>query len=630
MKYLTLLLLIFPGIASAQFRFEDITRHANIDMQSVGELSAGPGVVVFDLNGDGWDDFYMSGGYDSDKIYLNMQDGTFKNVTPSNVAIHLDYRTYPRGGSAFDYNNDGFPDLYLCCNGRDILWRNNGDGTFTDVTRPAQLNFPLDKNESNSSTFGDFDGDGDNDIYVGRWVDELNFVRDAAQNEVAYAHKGFPNWLYVNNGNGTFTENAKILGVEGDTGCTNIALFFDYDRDGDLDILVGNDFGVQIMPNRVFKNMLMETGKATFVDMTDSIGLDQHLFCMGIGPNDFNRDGKFDFYETSIGPERLMQNMGGAFKNVGDSVGISNGYELKGSYMTTTWTALMSDFDNDGWEDGFIVHGYIGAIPPWETNPNRIDTCQFAHNIGGHFEDYTLQSGVIVDTLEARGAAYLDVDHDGKLDIAVASHDHGTGGRPLDYRVLHNVTPSSDKTHWLEMRFNAVRTAKEGIGTIVDVWAGGIIHSRQVSTGGGFGSQNSLMQHVGLGEFTVADSIVVYWPCDKYRHRTVNRYYNVPSDQILHFTEDTSATSGTSSVASSAMQQIKVYPTPAHNTLKVENLEASVGKRFEIFDLLGIRQLDVTGSESTFSLSIGGLKPGCYTLRITSAGSAVTKQFVKE
>src|SRR5205085_5063973 len=126
---------------------------------------------------------------------------------------------------------------------------------------------------------------------------------DTVTHKVIYTNKGFPNWFYVNNGDGTFTERAKEFNVDGDTGCSNIALFFDYDRDGDLDILVGNDFGVEEMPNRVFKNMLMETGTATFVDVTDSVGLNQKLFCMGIGPNDYNRDGNFDFYETTVGPD---------------------------------------------------------------------------------------------------------------------------------------------------------------------------------------------------------------------------------------------------------------------------------------------------------------------------------------
>src|SRR5579872_6359456 len=144
--------LFVPGLVSAQFLFKDVTAPSGIYMRSSGVGDVGPGVVIFDLDGDGWDDIYMSGGLDSDKIYLNMHDGTFRNIATLEFAVHSTYsgpfRTYPRGGIAFDYDNDGFPDIYSVCENRDILWHNNGDGTFTDMTRLARLNFPLDQNES--------------------------------------------------------------------------------------------------------------------------------------------------------------------------------------------------------------------------------------------------------------------------------------------------------------------------------------------------------------------------------------------------------------------------------------------------------------------------------------------------
>ena len=655
MKFLLVFIFLLPGLAQAQYLFQDVTLPANLLMRSSETSDIGPGVVIFDLDGDGWDDIYMPGGLDSDKIFLNMHDGTFKNVATNSFAIHdPNRRLIPRGGSAFDYDNDGFPDIYAVCENRDILWHNNGDGTFTDKTRIAQLNYPLDQNESNSSTFGDFNGDGYNDLYVARWIQEAKFLSDGPGNDTGYAHKGFPNWFYVNNGNGTFSERAKEFGVDGDTGTSNIALFFDYDRDGDLDLFVGNDFGVQLKPNQVFKNMLMETGVATFVDVTKEIGMETHLFCMGIGPNDFNRDGKFDFYETSIGPEVLMQNKGdNTYSDVSSKVlpggkitpGVpgypigANGYERHWTNMTTTWTALFSDFDNDGFEDAMIVHGYEGGLSPWLANQNRLDTTVFLHNNLGNVLDDVTDSALVDQSgkrmyldIYGRGAAYLDYNHDGKVDICFAASGRNLGVEMRDFRLLKNITPNTESpNHWLEMRFTAVRTAKEGIGTIIDVWAGGAVRSRQVSTGGGFGSQNSLMQHVGLGGFTKADSVIVYWPCDKYRNRTINKYFDVAADQILHFTEDTTAKSGVHDTQSShGMENISIYPSPVRNVLNVQNLDASVSNHFEIYDLLGIKKIDVKGSENTFSLSVRDLKPGCYVLRITSDGNTVTKRFIKE
>jgi hypothetical protein len=630
-KYLFLLLVIMPGIASAQFLFKEVNKEAGIYMIATGASDAGPGVIIVDIDNDGWDDIYMSGGLDSDKLYHNMHDGTFQTILPPNITTHTasdgQWRAFTRGGIAFDYDNDGFTDLYLVCLNHDFLWHNNGDGTFTNTTRTANLNFPLDANQSMTATFGDIDGDGDNDFYVARWVELSKFSEDNTN----YAHKGFPNWMYMNNGNGTFTERAVEMHIDGDTGTTNIALLFDYDRDGDLDLLIGNDFGVTLTPNQVFKNMLMETGEATFVDVTKDIGMESHLFCMGIGPSDYNRDGNFDFYETTFGTDSMMMNNGdGTFKGVRDRVlPHGNGFERSGTgFMTTSWTALSGDFDNDGWEDYFIVHGFEGAIPPWLTNPNQLDTSLFYHNFGGRFEDYTDKA---MDEkyfdFRMRGAASFDYNHDGKLDFCIASQGFNSPVEPQDFRIIKNISTSSfeNNTHWLEMRFTAKRTAKEGIGTIVDVWAGGERHSRQVSTGGGFGSQNSLTQHVGLGEYPIADSIVIYWPADKNRHRQIDRYLNVKADTILNYVENTAA-----DVAPVPSKQTAViYPSPVNSVLNVKNLEGTGQKHFEIYDLLGIKHLDITGNESTFTLSVGNLKSGCYVLRITVNGNVITKQFIK-
>ncbi len=659
MKRLKLLLFVFlfvPGITSAQFLFKDVTPTTGIYMLSSGVGDVGPGVVIFDLDGDGWDDIYMPGGLDSDKLFLNMRDGTFKNIATPDFAVHgalpHPFRIYPRGGIAFDYDNDGYPDLYSACQNRDILWHNNGDGTFTDRTRNAHLNFPLDQNESNGATFGDFNGDGFNDFYVARWVNEYKFVQDGVGNQVGYAHKGFPDWFYVNNGDGTFTDRASDLSVGNDTGCGNIALFFDYDRDGDLDLLIGNDFGVELTPNQVYKNMLMETGTATFQRVDLQIGLQTHLFNMGIGPNDYDRDGNFDFYETSIGPEAFMRNNGdNTFKDVSKQIlPLRNGFERGGvGYYATSWTALMADYDNDGWEDGFIVHGFEGGIPPWISNPSKLDTSIFLHNIDTVFRDYT--DSALVDMngkrayldIMARGAAYLDFNHDGKLDICLASLSINLFQTKSNYRLLQNITADrSNAGHWLEFRFTARRTAKEAIGTIVDVWAGGIRHSRQVSTGGGFGSQNSLMQHIGMGEFTKADSINVFWLCDKNRHRQIDHYENIEADHLYYVMENMASVPDTklisllpvippSAVAVNSRSNVPVfYPNPASNVLHVQNLQPDVQKHFEIYDLLGIKQIDVTGSESSFSLSVNSLRQGCYVLRITSEGNTITKQFIKD
>jgi hypothetical protein len=205
-----------------------------------------------------------------------------------------------------------------------------------------------------------------------------------------------------------------------------------------------------------------------------------------------------------------------------------------------------------------------------------------------------------------------------------------------DFRVYHNVTPTENNGHWLQLKFTAKRTAKEAIGTIVDVWAGGKVCTRQVSTGGGQASCNSLTAYIGLGTFSKADSINVFWPADKFLHRQIDHYKNIPGNQFYHITEnmtdkpDPTLIEGVENDAQVTEQKPVLYPNPAKNILNLRNLQPEGKKRFEIYDLLGIRQLDVTGTEGVFSLSVGNLKPGSYILRITTGGSSVTRQFIKE
>ena len=623
--YLAFFLLLLPVEGSAQFLFQDVTIQSGVEMRSAGTANVGPGVIVLDFDNDGWDDLYLPGGFDSDKLYKNLHDGTFADVADSAFHLHND-KPRTRAGTAFDYNNDGLTDIYVCTENNDIFWRNNGNGSFTDVSEKIGMVRTLDQNQSNGATFGDFDGDGYNDLYVARWVNELKFLVNPDTTRAGFAYKGFPNWFYVNNGNGTFTERAKEFGIDGDTGCSNVAIFFDYDRDGDLDLLVGNDFGVEIMPNLVYKNMLMESGKATFIRVDSAIGMEQRLFCMGITPSDYDRDGDFDFFESSIGPMRLMQNNNNIFKDVAAAAHIPNGY-MPGhkDSLATTWTPLFADFDNDGWEDLFITHGFLPGIKPYITFQH--DTSVFLRNVGGTFEDVTRSTGVIFDQ-RGKGAALIDYDHDGKVDIVLGSLGAGIGVR--DFRVFHNITPDGSEgnpKHWMQLKFTAKRTAKEAIGTTVDVWAGGIVHSRQISTGGGQASCNSLTAFVGLGKYAKADSINIFWPADKFRHRQIDHYENVPADQMLHYTENMDNTSVPSSHVNEA---IKLYPTPAKNILNVQNAGSLRMTRYEIYNLLGIRQIDVTGSENIFSITVARLKPGCYMLRMTTNGNAVIKEFIKE
>ncbi len=619
-----ILAIVFAGVMlvhadlQAQIKFKDITKTSGFNLICASTTDYSPGMIVFDYDNDGWDDIYCVGGIGDDALYHNNHDGSFTDVSEkAGVAQHG--RSHTHGGVAFDYNLDGYVDLFVTCENHSILYRNNGDGTFTDVTKAAGIIDPPGANEDMSATVGDFNGDGYPDLYIARWADTLRTIPDPNRPGAGrYDNVGLPNFLYVNNGNGTFLEDAAAYGVN-DGACSVAALFVDYDRDGDLDLIVGNDFGPDQAPNHVYKNMLSETGVATFKEVGSQIGMDNRLFCMGIGVSDYDRDGDFDFAMSNIGPEPLMQNDGNHFHDVAAERGTMIGYFPNTTKDTikisrSSWTPLFSDFDNDGWEDLFMVYGSMPTIQPWHVY--EFDTSTFFRNTGGSFERMTPDSTGMKVTERGRAGALIDFNRDGKMDIVYGPLSFSPVNPSRGYRLYQNETPSTG--HWLEMKLHGTTCGREAIGTCVEVWTNGIRHLRQVTTGGAFMSMSTLTQHFGLANASVIDSILIFWP-----RRPVEKHYRVPADRIIEYTE------GASSVGRNAESTpIQLFPLPAHNALTLSNLDLQ--SNCQVYDLIGRKMLERKLSGHSGVLNLSGLIPGSYLLRIQSPLGSTTKRFIKE
>ena len=600
----------------AQIHLDDVSKVAGINNlpQPVDEVAGG--VVAIDFDKDGWEDFYCAGGEGYDGLYRNNHDGTFTDVSVA-AGIHDHGRIYSHGAAALDFDQDGWPDLYIACEGHDLLFRNNHDGTFTDVTKSAGIITPTGRNNNMTVTFGDFDGDGLNDIYVARYIDSvLDTYTDPNTGFPQYNDRGLHNYFYINNGNGTFTEAAAQYGID-NAGCGLIALFFDYDRDGDLDLLIGNDFGAYVLPNAVYKNMLSETGTASFVDVTEQLGMKNKLFCMGIGPSDFDRDGDFDFFETTIGPEAFMRNDGNHFTNIAQQSGAMMGtFSANGrSYDATTWSPIFVDLNNDGWEDLFEVHGTIPVFKPFETFEQ--DTTRIMQNMGGVFKDVTLTSGFTTFN-RGRGAMTFDYDHDGRMDLVVGSVPLVPINPTTGVKLLHNT--STNTGHWLEITLHGTTCGAEAIGTCIEVWEHGNRHLRQVSTGGTLCSQSSLTQHFGLGDASVADSILIFWP-----RKAVERYYNVGVDRRMEYTEGKQAVHG----ASSRDATMSLYPSIASDAVHVVGLHPK--DEVVIYDLLGREVATARTISTAVRIPVSTFASGAYTVHIrTNTGLSTTLKFVKQ
>ena len=611
--------------AFSQFRFEDATASAKIHQTSIPMGDIGGGVVVLDVNNDGWEDLYLPGTLGPDKLYLNQKDGTFQDIADSIFASHEYFSRFTHGGVAFDYNSDGFTDLFEVCRRDDLLWKNNGDGTFSNTSKIANIQESFDENISNGVTFGDMDGDGDNDIYVARWMKSIEVKPDSFGISRYYLH-GFPNHLYVNNDDGTFVEKAISFGVD-NLGTSNVATMFDYDKDGDLDILLGNDFGMVLLPNEVYQNQFAQTGVVSFNPVAKELGLDLPIYSMTVTPNDFDNDGDFDFHYTSIGAEYLMKNENGKFSNVAQQLGFQK--HVTPADLETpspvTWTALYSDFDNDGRSDVFVVHGYL--MININTRPgNELDTSRFYHQQpDGTLKDVTLTNGVVTD-IRGRGAAVFDYDRDGRLDIIMGSINRIPGVNTADFRLFHNITPVDPSRNWVQIQCLATTTAREAIGTTVEVWCKGKRYINQINSGGGMSSGNSLILHFGVADATIADSIILYWPMSKDMHRQVDRYYNVLLNrQITYQEQPRSSVSDT--IGNEKM--FTLYPSVTSKSISISGADNYALTSYQIVNLLGEVVLEISGRKPTVELLVSTVPPGSYFVKINSTRGQYILRFIK-
>ena len=355
-------------------------------------------------------------------------------------------------GAAFaDYDNDGHADLYVARKGTDVLFRNDGAGRFTDVTRAAGI---ADDSPGAGVSWGDYDNDGRLDLYVasyvrcvGKWATPY-----ALTSKVRY----YPDALYRNNGNGTFTDVTSLLGRGATRGAGFAAAWFDYNGDGRSDLYLGNDFiGGNPDHNRLWRNDGRAAGGWRFADVSDRSGTAFFMNTMGIAIGDFNRDLRLDLALSNIGANSVLRNNGnGTFTDVAPSVGAARPLQ-QAAVSSVTWGVGLYDFNLDGWDDLYLAAGNIvrrlgnGAQPERALRERR------------HRQALPRSSAPTGadDPGDSKGVAFADYDHDGRMDIFVVDQ----GGAP---RLFRNVTPAGTY-HWLEVRTQGTVSNRDGCGARV-------------------------------------------------------------------------------------------------------------------------------------------------------------------
>jgi len=498
-------------------KFTDITEAAGIgfkhslgdfDMSNIVEAT-GPGGAVFDFNNDGFPDIYfVNGRWHSDisdnrgralkgklwnALYRNNGDGTFTDVTEkAGVAGRED--SYGMAASAADYDNDGDLDLYVCNYGESVLYRNNGDGTFTDVTEKAGLSSP---GWALAAPWFDYNGDGRLDLFV---VHYLEYDKGAFQRTGAYykadnfpgplSYPGQPDSLYRNNGDGTFTDVTKEVGLWEPTGRGMGAVACDLDGDGDIDLYVTND----AMPN----NLWLNDGKGHFQDVATETGTafgegGQGVSSMGPFVADVDRNGLLDLLVPDMGYSSLMlQARPGFFNDVTAQSGVAL---LCGQY--TGWGGLLNDYDNDGYVDLFIANGDPHHLYIEESVLARWDG-------KGKFLDMARKSGDFFDhKYVGRGAAFADFDNDGDLDLLMSVID----GMPC---LLRN--DGGNRRNWLKVVPVRADTGMVALGATITVHANNLTMIQPALGVNGYLTSSDPRPHFGLGQAEQADSVEIRWP----------------------------------------------------------------------------------------------------------------------
>ena len=504
--------------------FSDITAAAGITFQHTISpekkylIESMPGgVLLLDYDGDGWLDIYFTnspsvgmavqGQKAKSALYRNNHDGTFTDVTEK---AGVGYPCWAMGGAVGDYNNDGWPDMLITCEEGMVLYRNNGDGTFTDVTKQAHL---TDPRWSTGAAFGDYDGDGFADLMVSRYVEfDLNHLPQFGVGATCRFRgipvqcgprgmKGLGDSLYRNNGDGTFTDVSKAAGVDDSSGYYGLGVVWsDFNDDGRPDLFVADDS----TPNYLYRN----DGKGHFTDVSyisgTAVGTDGgEMAGMGIAVCDFNHTGRFSIHVTNFEDQNnsLYRNDGNmAFTDVAYTAGVG---QITIPYLG--WGTGCVDLDNDGWPDLFVVNGHVYPQVDSLTAgaKYRQRKLVFLNRQNGTFADITNSVGPAVTIPQpSRGAAFGDLDNDGRIDVVVENID----GLPM---VLHNETTISN--HWITFQLVGTRCNRLGLGAKVRVVAGSLSQIDEVRSGGSYLSQNDLRLHFGLGPADKVDRVEVRW-----------------------------------------------------------------------------------------------------------------------
>jgi hypothetical protein len=504
--------------ASTRIHFE---HKSSPEAKFIAESMSG-GVALIDFDGDGWPDIYFTnapsvemalhGVKARSALFHNNHNGTFSDASDK---AGVAYPCFAMGAAVGDYNNDGRPDLLVTCLNGVVLYRNNGDGTFTDVTKASGLD--ADAGWATGAAFGDYDRDGWPDLFVSHYVDFHldNLPAFGAGKSCRYLGievqcgphglKGAPDNLYRNKGDGTFSDVSKKAGVgdpERRYGLT--AIWTDFDNDGNLDLFVTNDGQANYLYQNdgagEFTDVALPSGVAANED-----GVEQAN--MGVAVGDYAHTGRMSLLISHFDVEYAALYANEGKMNFTDS-SIASGI-ARGTQGYVGWGGAFVDFANNGWEDYFLVNGHVyPQVDSTHTATRYLEPkFLFLNQHNGSFRNISWQAGSAIQIPQvSRGLAVGDLFNDGRMDAVVEN----LVGEPMVLRP-----EGGPQNHWISFQLEGVTGNRLALNARVRVTAGDVVQLKEVRSGGSYLSQDDLRLHFGLGTHERVDKAEVLWPDGK-------------------------------------------------------------------------------------------------------------------
>lgn len=520
--------------------FTEVSDAVGIDYRYEGNSFqvTGGGVLVLDFNNDGWDDIFQCSGIFQSKLWKNNK-GVFEDVTAEFGLDTILRRFYAQSAISADYDNDGYVDFVVLNHGKaygrgdnksPVLLHNIQGERFEVVS----LDSLLPPGFYTAGTWGDFNNDGYADLYVTNYIFSMGGEFDLSHvDSTLYDPVCLPNKLLLNNSGKGFTECAAKYGLD-DDGCGFAALFTDYDSDGDVDLMVLNDFGAWSgKGNRLFRN---EYREQRFTDVSEATNINQKIYGMGIGPGDVNGDGRLDYYLTNIGSNYLMENQEQGFSDKSEEYGIKLTY-AKDNILGTSWSGLFFDYEMDGDLDLYVAKGHVFSLLPKTVvkDPNVL----FLQS-EGVFRDSSSLSGVD-DVLSHRGAALLDFDRDGDIDIVSSALKLPLAsfvGYDQKIRLYQNNVDVGNSIEINLVGVNGVNRDCFGCQAIFS--NSGVRSIYEVDGGRGHSSQGTRSIYYGLKDAKKLDEVIVLFPTGKhyvFKDLSCRKTYYIYSDGTITVTK---------------------------------------------------------------------------------------------